>query len=47
MPATGFRVESSGSDSQVDVRFRSDDHESRLHAFWRDGPQAEIEERRR
>ena len=34
----------SGSSSNVDVRFESDSHESRLKAFWNNGPQAEIEE---
>ena len=44
-PKAGFRVDSSGSSDQVDVRFRSDDHESRLKAFWDNGPQAQVEER--
>jgi cytoskeletal protein RodZ len=43
-PATGFSVESRGHGSEVDVRFRSDSHESRLRAFWETGPQQEIEE---
>jgi hypothetical protein len=43
-PKTGFSVESSGPGSQVDVRFRSDSHQSRLRAFWENGPQQEIEE---
>ena len=44
-PKPGFRVESGGSSDRVDVRFRSDDHESRLRAFWDNGPQTEVEER--
>jgi hypothetical protein len=44
-PKPGFRVDSSGSSDQVDVRFRSDDHESRLNAFWDNGPRSEVEER--
>lgn len=44
-PKPGFRVDSSGSSDQVDVRFRSDAHESRLKAFWENGPQSEVEER--
>ena len=44
-PKPGFEVDSSGSTDQVDVRFRSDSHESRLRAFWENGPQAEVEER--
>ena len=44
-PEPGFRVDSSGSSDQVDVRFRRDAHESRLKAFWDNGPQSEIEER--
>lgn len=43
-PNSGFSVESSGSSSDVDVRFRNDSHESRLKAFWDGGPQQEIEE---
>jgi hypothetical protein len=44
-PNPGFSVESSGSSSNVDVRFRSDSHESRLKAFWNNGPQQQIEEK--
>lgn len=44
-PKPGFRVESSGGSDEVDVRFRSGDHESRLEAFWDNGPQSEVEER--
>jgi cytoskeletal protein RodZ len=44
-PNPGFSVESSGSASTVDVRFRNDSHESRLKAFWDNGPQSEIEEK--
>jgi hypothetical protein len=43
-PAAGFRAESHGGGDQVDIRFRSDTHESRLRAFWDNGPQAEVEE---
>jgi hypothetical protein len=35
------------SDGTVDVRFESPTHESRLRAFWNNGPQQEIEERAR
>ncbi|MEY2453234.1 MAG: hypothetical protein QOD92_2808 [Acidimicrobiaceae bacterium] len=41
----GYSVESSGSSSNVDVRFESDSHESRLKAYWDNGPQAETEEK--
>lgn len=46
-PAAGFSVESNGGSSSVDVRFQSesDNHESRLKAFWNAGPQQEIEEK--
>jgi len=44
-PKPGFRVESSGSSGHVDVRFRSEEHESRLRAFWDGGPQSDVEER--
>ena len=45
-PKPGFRVERRDDGSgQVDVRFESDDHESRLRAWWEDGPQAEVDER--
>lgn len=44
-PAAGFRAERHGDSDQVDVRFRSDTHESRLRAFWNNGAQAEVEER--
>ena len=43
-PNTGFNVETSSDDGTVDVRFRSEDHESRLRAYWDNGPQREIEE---
>jgi hypothetical protein len=43
-PNTGFSVDASGSSSDVDVRFRSDSHESQLKAYWDGGPQREIEE---
>ena len=47
-PKPGFSVETSGGGSdQVDVRFRGEDHESRLEAFWDNGPQADVEERER
>jgi hypothetical protein len=44
-PNAGFSVDSSGSFSNVDVRFESDSHESRLKAFWSGGPQQEVEEK--
>jgi len=43
-PNTGFSVDSNGDSSSVDVRFRSESHESRLKAYWDNGPQQEIEE---
>ena len=43
-PNSGFSVETSNDGGTVDVRFRSDDHESRLRAYWDNGPQQEIEE---
>jgi cytoskeletal protein RodZ len=46
-PNSGFNVDASGSDSNVDVRFESlnGSHESRLKAYWDNGPQQEIEEK--
>jgi hypothetical protein len=47
-PNSGFSVDSRGGSTNVDVRFRSDSHESRLKAFWGDnGPEQEIEEQDR
>jgi hypothetical protein len=43
-PNSGFSVESSNDGGTVDVRFRSDNHESRLRAYWDNGPQQVIEE---
>ena len=43
-PKPGFRLESSGDSEEVDVRFSSESHESRLRASWDNGPQAEVEE---
>jgi hypothetical protein len=45
-PRDGFsvRVEQQ-SPTSVEVRFESDDHESRLEAFWSGGPRDDIEER--
>ena len=36
------QVEENGG--TVDVRFRNEQHESRLRAYWDDGPHADIEE---
>ncbi|MGH9003518.1 MAG: hypothetical protein ACRDYV_10350, partial [Acidimicrobiia bacterium] len=44
-PRPGFRVDSGGSSDHVDVRFRGDGHESRLRAFWDNGPRSEVEEK--
>lgn len=43
----GYTTEQDGSDSEVDVRFRQTegDHESRLRAWWDNGPRDEIEEK--
>jgi hypothetical protein len=48
-PSSGFVMEiNDPGPGKVDVRFRSEDHESRLVAQWRDGgPQPEREERER
>ena len=48
-PNSGFVMEiNDPGPGKVDVRFRSEDHESRLVALWRDGdPQPEREERMR
>jgi hypothetical protein len=43
-PRPGFRLESSGDEDQVDIRFRSEGHESRLRAYWDNGPKAEVRE---
>lgn len=43
-PQPGFRVETRRSSPRVDVRFESEDHESRLDASWDGGPRAEIDE---
>lgn len=44
-PAAGFTMENNSNSTSVDVRFRSDSHESRLEAFWSDGPQHTVEEK--
>jgi hypothetical protein len=44
-PRPGFRLESSGDEDQVDILFLSDGHESRLRAYWDNGPKAEVEEK--
>jgi hypothetical protein len=44
-PTAGFRAERHGGGDEVDIRFRSDTHESRLRAYWDNGPRAEVEER--
>jgi hypothetical protein len=44
-PRPGFQLDSSGDSEDVDIRFRSDSHESRLRAYWDNGPHAEIEEK--
>jgi hypothetical protein len=44
-PNSGFTAQNRSGASAVDVRFRSDNHESRLRAFWDGGPQNEIEEK--
>ena len=47
-PRAGFRVSrNSGDPGDVRVNFRSDDHESRLRAWWENGPREEIEEKGR
>ena len=40
----GFTEETKSTSPQVDVRFQSETHESRLNAWWQDGPQFKIEE---
>lgn len=40
----GFSVEHSEDGGTVDVRFESENHESRLRAYWNNGPQQEIQE---
>lgn len=40
----GFSVEHSQDGGTVDVRFESENHESRLRAYWDNGPQQEIQE---
>lgn len=42
---SGFSVQHSEDGGTVDVRFESSEHESRLRAYWDNGPQQEIEER--
>lgn len=47
-PRAGFRIQRhSGSPGEVRVTFRSDDHESRFRAWWDNGPQDRIEEKKR
>jgi len=46
-PNSGFSVENSNDGGTVVVRFRSDDHESRLREYWSAAPQQQIEERDR
>jgi hypothetical protein len=46
VPRNGYSVElEQEGPTQVSVRFESDDHESRLDAYWSDGPRDEVEER--
>jgi hypothetical protein len=41
----GFTIDQAQDDGgTVDVRFRNDEHESRLRAYWDNGPREEIEE---
>jgi len=41
----GFTIDQAEENGgTVDVRFRNDDHESRLRAYWDNGPRDEIEE---
>ena len=44
---SGFSCEDDSSSSSVDVRCHSisDNHESRIRAFWDNGPQHSIEEK--
>ena len=46
-PNAGYTIDSGGSSSGVDVRFRQidGDRESRLKAYWDNGPQSEVEEK--
>lgn len=44
-PNSGYSVETNNSGGEVEVRFDNGRHESRLHAWWDNGPQQEIEER--
>jgi hypothetical protein len=44
-PNKGYSTEQAQENGgEVDVRFRNDQHESRLRAYWDNGPQQEIEE---
>lgn len=44
-PEAGFTMEQEDhGPGDVEIRFRSDDHESRLRAWWDGGPKAEVRE---
>jgi hypothetical protein len=43
-PNNGYRVETSSEGGQVEVQFDNGQHESRLQAWWDNGPQQQIEE---
>lgn len=47
VPASGFAVDVEPEDDGIRVDFESDDHRSRLRAWWRDGPRRRIEEEAR
>jgi hypothetical protein len=44
-PASGFSLDKKTEGGEVDVRFQSDDHESRLRAVWADQGHPDIEEK--
>ncbi len=45
-PASGFEVTTEREGDQVTVRFRSEDHESRIRGEYEDGaPSTDVEER--
>ena len=43
-PNSGYTVENLSNGNTVEIRFRNGDHESRLKAYWDNGPRQEIED---
>lgn len=44
-PAAGYTVDSHGEGDGVEVEFSNGIHESKVEAWWADGPRSELRER--